>query len=127
MSESDNGAQNAEQIPGVNPEAKPSGDGCQECLAEDSWWFHLRRCAECGHIGCCDQSLGKHATAHYQSTGHPFLASFEPDEEWFYDYRNGGFYERGPELAEPRWHPRSQPVPGGKVPPNWQALLMGQA
>ena len=41
---------------GINPAAKPSGTGCVECLALGGWWFHLRRCAECGHIGCCDKS-----------------------------------------------------------------------
>src|SRR5207249_10874412 len=39
----------------------PSGTGCVECLAEGGWWFHLRRCAECGHIGCCDSSPSQHA------------------------------------------------------------------
>src|ERR1700733_14708379 len=42
---------------GINPASKPSGDGCVECLASPkSWWLHLRRCAQCGHIGCCDSS-----------------------------------------------------------------------
>ncbi|NTU85750.1 MAG: FHA domain-containing protein, partial [Chloroflexales bacterium] len=41
---------------GFNPSAEPSGTGCAECLATGSWWFHLRRCTECGHIGCCDSS-----------------------------------------------------------------------
>ena len=37
---------------GFNPASKPSGDGCVECLASRTgWWFHLRWCAECGHIG----------------------------------------------------------------------------
>ena len=43
-------------IPGLNPAAAPSGTGCVECEAVSGWWFHLRRCAECGHIGCCDSS-----------------------------------------------------------------------
>jgi hypothetical protein len=25
-------------------------------------WVHLRLCQECGHVGCCDNSVGKHAT-----------------------------------------------------------------
>lgn len=45
---------------GINPLAEPSGIGCLECLAEGGWWFHLRRCAECGHIGCCDSSPNQH-------------------------------------------------------------------
>jgi hypothetical protein len=46
---------------GINPAAKPSGPGCAECAASGGWWLHLRRCAECGHIGCCDSSPSQHA------------------------------------------------------------------
>ena len=34
-----------------NLASKPSGNGCVECLASAQGWWHLRRCAECGHIG----------------------------------------------------------------------------
>ena len=112
------------QIDGVNPEAKPSGDGCVECLEEKGWWLHLRRCAECGHIGCCDNSPKRHATGHFHATRHPIIASFEPGESWFYDYKTEKFLD-GPALAAPRWHPKEQPVPGPKdrVPDDWQTLL----
>ena len=72
---------------GINTAAKPSGTGCVECMAAGKWWFHLRRCAECGHIGCCDSSPSQHASNHYAATGHPIITSFEPGEHWFYDYR----------------------------------------
>ena len=72
---------------GINTAAKPSGTGCVECMAAGKWWFHLRRCAECGHIGCCDSSPSQHASKHYAATGHPIVTSFEPGEHWFYDYR----------------------------------------
>ena len=65
---------------GINPLAEPSGIGCLECLAEGGWWFHLRRCAECGHIGCCDSSPNQHASKHNAATGHPVITSFEPGE-----------------------------------------------
>jgi hypothetical protein len=109
---------------GINPEAPPSGTGCLECLAAGSWWFHLRRCTECGHIGCCDSSPNQHATKHRHATGHPVIASFEPGERWFYDYRTGDFFN-GPSLALPRWHPDDQPAPGptGRVPADWEELL----
>jgi hypothetical protein len=109
---------------GIDPEAPPSGTGCVGCLAAGSWWFHLRRCTECGHIGCCDSSPNQHATKHHHATGHPVIASFEPGERWFYDYRSGGFFN-GPSLAAPRWHPDEQPAPGpaGRVPANWEELL----
>jgi hypothetical protein len=72
---------------GINPAVEPSGTGCVECLALGGWWFHLRRCAECGHIGCCDSSPNQHASKHKAATGHPIITSFEPGERWFYDYR----------------------------------------
>jgi hypothetical protein len=108
----------------INPSVPPSGTGCVECLAAGGWWLHLRRCAACGHIGCCDNSPSQHATRHVQSSGHPVIQSFEPGEDWFYDYRSGEFFE-GPVLAPPHSHPLDQPVPGppGAVPPDWQSKL----
>jgi hypothetical protein len=110
--------------PGINPAIPPSGTGCVECLAADGWWLHLRRCTQCGHVGCCDNSPSQHATKHFQATGHPIAASFEPGEAWFYDYRTGQMFHGG-KLAAPRWHPEGQPAPGpvGKVPPDWQSRL----
>ena len=45
-------------------------------------WFHLRLCLTCGHVGCCDSSPGKHASAHFRGTGHPIVRSFQPGENW---------------------------------------------
>jgi hypothetical protein len=52
------------------------------------------------------------------------IASFEPGERWFWDYRTEDFF-KGPDLAAPRWHPDDQPTPGpeGRVPPDWESLL----
>ena len=69
-------------IPGVDPTVPPSGNGCVECMAAGGWWFHLRRCAQCGHIGCCDTSPNQHATAHNASSSHPIIRSLEPGETW---------------------------------------------
>lgn len=109
---------------GIDPGIPPSGTGCAECLAKGSWWLHLRRCAQCGHIGCCDDSLGKHASEHAHATSHPVIQSFEPGEDWFYDYRNDTMFD-GPSLAPPHSHPDDQPVPGpeGQVPRHWERLL----
>src|SRR5579862_7744877 len=110
---------------GIDPTSKPSGDGCVECLASPkSWWLHLRRCAECGHIGCCDASPNQHASKHSAATGHPVITSFEPGERWFYDYRTAEFFA-GPKLPAPLARPTDQPVPGpaGRVPSNWESLL----
>ena len=60
--------------------------GCEECLADGGRWVHLRMCHSCGHIGCCDSSPGKHATAHFRSTGHPIVRSAEPGEDWSWCY-----------------------------------------
>ena len=108
----------------VNPVAKPSGTKCVECEQEKSWWLHLRRCAQCGHIGCCDSSPGQHATRHYKETGHSIMQSFEPGEEWFWDYK-AAREVTCPTLALPHHHPADQAVPGppDRLPPDWQDLL----
>jgi hypothetical protein len=112
------------EIAGVDPMSTPSGPGCAECLASDGWWFHLRRCAQCGHIGCCDSSPSQHATAHFRESGHVLMQSFEPGEDWFWNFDTGETYD-GPELAPPAHHPLDQPTPGpqGKVPADWQNHL----
>ena len=99
----------------------PSGTGCVECDAAGGWWVHLRRCVECGHVGCCDTSPAQHATAHAASTGHDVVRSFEPGETWFWDYRRGE-YVQGPLLPDPQAHPLDQPSPGprGRVPADWR-------
>jgi len=60
--------------------------GCEDCLAIGARWLHLRMCTECGHIGCCDSSPNRHATAHANQTGHPVIRSAEPGEDWFWCY-----------------------------------------
>ena len=80
---------------GINPAATPSGQGCVECLATDGWWLHLRRCATCGHVGCCDSSPNRHASAHFRVGGHPVVQSFEPGEDWYWCYADRLFLEDG--------------------------------
>ena len=65
----------------------PSSTGCEDCLAMGKHdWMHLRVCQRCGHVGCCDNSPGRHATAHFRTTDHPIIRSFEPGEDWYYCY-----------------------------------------
>ncbi len=99
----------------------PSGPGCVECTAAGGWWVHLRRCAACGHVGCCDSSPMQHATAHFRDAGHRYIQSFEPGEDWVWDYADETFAQ-GPPLAEPTSHPLDQPTPGpaGAVPADWR-------
>jgi CPA1 family monovalent cation:H+ antiporter len=56
--------------------------GCEECLQDGGTWVSLRLCLGCGHVGCCDSSFSKHAAAHFRSSGHPVMRSFEPGEAW---------------------------------------------
>src|SRR6202142_3774801 len=95
----------------IDPTVAPSGTGCAECLASNGWWFHLRRCALCGHIGCCDTSPRQHATKHAAASGHSVIRSFEPGEDWFWDFESQQAFE-GPRLVAPEHHPLDQPVPG---------------
>lgn len=71
-----------------------SGDGCVECLQTGGRWVHLRRCTACGHVGCCDNSPGRHATGHFHSTTHPIIQSFEPGEDWYWCYVDELAFER---------------------------------
>ncbi|MGW7202149.1 UBP-type zinc finger domain-containing protein [Streptomyces sp. NPDC054837] len=115
------------EIQGLDAEVPPSGNGCVECDAAGGWWFHLRRCAQCGHVGCCDSSPAKHATAHFQETGHPLVQSFEPGEQWYWNFATKEMFESGPSLAAPDSHPVDQPAPGpeGRVPADWAKTLRG--
>lgn len=70
--------------------------GCEECLAAGTPWVHLRMCQACGHIGCCDNSPGRHATAHYRSTEHPIIRSAEPGEDWSWCYVDEMMFEIRP-------------------------------
>jgi len=110
----------------VDPAALPSGPGCADCSAvqPSGWWFHLRRCATCGHVGCCDSSPQQHAREHYEQTGHPVIRSYEPGEDWFFDYRTGD-YATCPEVCAPLARPEDQPAPGplGRVPTDWKQQL----
>jgi hypothetical protein len=64
----------------------PSADGCEDCLRTGGRWVHLRMCMTCGHVGCCDSSPNKHATAHFHAVGDPVVQSYEPGENWWWCY-----------------------------------------
>jgi uncharacterized UBP type Zn finger protein len=89
---------------GTVHDVQPGDQGCHECLQVGGWWVHLRMCVSCGHIGCCDSSPGKHATAHYNATEHPLVRSYEPGEEWFWCYADEVAFEipdAGPAPSHP--------------------------
>ncbi len=61
-------------------------EGCEACLRDGLRWVHLRVCLSCGHVGCCDSSVGRHATRHFHETDHPVMRSIEPGEAWRWCY-----------------------------------------
>ena len=72
---------------GPTEPAPSSTDGCTDCLAiGEHNWAHLRLCLACGRVGCCDSSPRRHADAHFHTSGHPVMRSFEPGESWRWCY-----------------------------------------
>ena len=59
---------------------------CEECPKIGGTWVHLRMCLQCGEIGCCDNSPNRHATGHFEATGHPLIRSAQPHENWRWCY-----------------------------------------
>ena len=97
---------------------------CEDCIKTGDRWVHLRLCLECGHVGCCDSSPSQHASRHAREADHPIARTYEPGEDWFWDYRMDELVD-GPELAPPLHRPLDQPSPGpaGRVPPDWRSRL----
>src|SRR5918999_5638474 len=63
----------------------PRTVGCEECEIEKTQWVGLRLCLTCGHVGCCDSSIGLHATKHFVNTGHPVMVAL-PNKPWKWCY-----------------------------------------
>jgi EmrB/QacA subfamily drug resistance transporter len=71
----------------ISPAVSPStARGCEDCLRDGGTWVHLRTCLSCGHVGCCDDSPGRHATGHWQASSHPLVRSSQPGEDWAWCY-----------------------------------------
>lgn len=64
----------------------PAAEGCEDCIPLGARWVHLRVCMACGHVGCCDSSPNRHATAHFRSSDHALVQSYEPGEDWWWCY-----------------------------------------
>jgi CPA1 family monovalent cation:H+ antiporter len=85
------GAEECEHLRSEPLVAVPSTpDGCQDCLAMgEHAWVSLRMCLRCGHVGCCDSSPRRHASAHYDEVGHPVMRSIELGEGWRWCFVDG--------------------------------------
>ncbi|MDE1155066.1 MAG: UBP-type zinc finger domain-containing protein [Acidobacteriaceae bacterium] len=75
-----------EHLKPLGPSDEAYARGCEECLRMGSSWVHLRQCLLCGHVGCCDSSPNKHATAHFHAVKHSVIRSVEPHESWGWCY-----------------------------------------
>lgn len=75
-----------EHLDQLGPAEPSTTEGCEDCLRIGGRWVHLRWCMQCGHVGCCDNSPNRHATAHNAESAHPVIQSFEPGERWAYCY-----------------------------------------
>lgn len=78
-------------VAAIRPVSPRTPDGCEECLRLDARWVHLRLCLTCGHVGCCDSSPLRHASAHARNSGHPIVQSMEPGETWRWCYVHENF------------------------------------
>jgi uncharacterized UBP type Zn finger protein len=70
--------------------------GCEECEALGVKWTELRVCLTCGHVGCCEDSPHQHALHHFESTGHPMIASLEHGETWGWCYIHRRYFDPMP-------------------------------
>jgi uncharacterized UBP type Zn finger protein len=80
----------------------PTSDGCQECLRLGDTWVHLRVCRTCGHVGCCDDSMNRHARKHFHATSHPIITSMERGEAWSWCFVDETLVKGLPPLARSR-------------------------
>ena len=60
----------------IRPMSPRTHKGCEECLRLGTQWVNLWLCLTCGHVGCCDASPMRHATAHFHASEHPIVQSF---------------------------------------------------
>ncbi len=86
-----------DHVPGISVHrVRRPARGCEACLKLGSQWVHLRVCLSCGHVGCCDDSPNRHATAHNRASAHPIITSGELGETWAYCYPDDQFLSSGP-------------------------------
>lgn len=75
----------------VAPDLPEPQGVCEECVKEGTQWVHLRQCAVCGQVSCCDSSPRRHARRHWHDTGHAVMRSAEPGEDWMWCYEHESY------------------------------------
>jgi uncharacterized UBP type Zn finger protein len=88
-------AEQCEHFSAIQPVA-PSVNGCEDCLGIGAKWNELRVCLTCGHVGCCEDSEHAHALQHFNATGHPMIASYEPGDTWGWCYIHRRYFDPMP-------------------------------
>jgi hypothetical protein len=95
----------------------PLSVGCDECIRAGMRWDKLRICMTCGHVGCCNDSVGKHASAHWLwNPGHPIIRSFEPEEDWWWCFSEGLLFEVKGAPPAPSHNSTPRPWTGWRPP-----------
>lgn len=84
-------ADTCEHCASISPELPEPEGVCEDCVKEGTQWVHLRQCAICGHVGCCDSSDRRHARRHWHATGHAVIRSAEPGEDWMWCYEHESY------------------------------------
>ena len=86
MGLSNKNKESCEHFAGIDgSKVSPKTSSCEECEKEQTNWVALRMCLVCGHVGCCDSSIGLHATKHFEHTGHPVMIAL-PNKSWKWCY-----------------------------------------
>ena len=83
--------ENCPHIDALTEIARPERLECEECVKMGAAWVHLRTCQTCGRTLCCDSSPNQHASKHARASGHPVIASAQPNERWLYCYPDEAF------------------------------------
>lgn len=88
--------EHASAYPKGSAEVMPVTKGCQECEKDHTPVVAIRMCLACGHVGCCDSSIGRHATKHFEETGHPVMRAVPGRTwRWCYIHKEYGYYDDG--------------------------------
>jgi len=103
--ELDRAGEACEDLATATPLIPPPHAACALCVEAEKQWVELRQCQSCGYVGCCDDTEGRHATAHWEESGHRVMASIEDGAEWAYCYAH--------EAVENPWSAREHAAESG--------------